>query len=98
MLCQPSGEDRGILADGLTALDAIGADPLSRARLHSAAAGYGAQAGDLEFAMAEANEALRIGRRSRHRLLVMTGLYVVALTTWRTAPETRSRLWRRVSR
>jgi hypothetical protein len=78
---------RGVLADGLAALDAVGADPLSRFRLHSAAAGSAAQTGDLEFAAAVANETLRIGRQLSHRFVIMVGLYLVALTSWRTAPD-----------
>ena len=77
---------RGILTEGLAALDAIDADSLSRARLHSAAAGYSAQIGDLEFAAVEAQETLRIGREGRFRFFIMTGLYLVALTSWGTAP------------
>jgi hypothetical protein len=78
---------RGILADGLATLDAIGADPFSHTRLHSAAAGCAAQIGDLEFAAVEAQEALRIARQLRQRSCAMVGLYLVALTGWRTAPD-----------
>jgi tetratricopeptide (TPR) repeat protein len=87
MLSSRPDRIRGILADGMAALDAVGADPLSRFRLHSAAAGSAAQTGDLEFAAAEANETLRIGRQLNHRFVIMVGLYLVALTSWRTAPD-----------
>ncbi len=78
---------RGILAVGLAALDTVSADLLSRARLHAAAAGSTAQTGDLQFAAAEANETLRIGHQLSHRFFIMVGLYLVALTSWRTASD-----------
>ena len=53
---------RDILAEGLAAVNAVGAGPNSHARLHSTAAGCAAQDGDLEFAAAEAAETLRLGQ------------------------------------
>jgi predicted ATPase/class 3 adenylate cyclase len=87
MLSSRPDQIKSVLDDGVAALDAVGADALSRFRLHSAAAGSAAQTGDLEFAAAEANETLRIGRQLSHRFVIMVGLYLVALTSWRTAPD-----------
>jgi tetratricopeptide (TPR) repeat protein len=87
IMCSRPDQIRGILADGLAALDAISADPVFYARLHAAAAGCAAQTGDLEFAAAEANETLRIGRQQNSRWVIANGLYLVALTSWRAAPD-----------
>ena len=87
VLCSRPDQIRGILDEGLAALETIGAAPLAFARLHSAAAGYAAQTGDIEFAAAHANESLRIGRHTGQPVLVMPGLYLVALTSWRAAPD-----------
>jgi hypothetical protein len=78
---------RDILAEGLAALGAVGAKPNSHARLHSTAAGCAAQHGDLEFAAAEAAETLRLGQQANRRSMITLGLYLVALTTWRSAPD-----------
>ena len=66
-----------ILAEGLAAVDAVGAGPYSHARLHCTAAGCAAQAGDLEFAAAEAKETLRIGQELHRRSVTTLGL-----STW----------------
>ena len=76
-----------ILAEGLAAVDAIGAGPYSHARLHCTAAGCAAQAGDLEFAVGQAKETLRIGQELRRRSVTTLGHYLVALTTWRSSPD-----------
>jgi hypothetical protein len=78
---------RDILAEGLAAIDAVGAKPYSYARLHSTAAGCAAQYGDLEFAAAEAKETLRLGHQVNRRSVITLGLYLVALTTWRSSPD-----------
>ena len=78
---------RDILAEGLAALGAAGAKPNSHARLHSTAAGCAAQHGDLEFAAAEAKETLRLGQQVNRQSMITLGLYLVALTTWRSAPD-----------
>ena len=76
-----------ILAEGLAAVDAVGAGPYSHARLHCTAAGCAAQAGDLEFAAAEAKPTLRIEQELHRRSVTTLGQYVVALTTWRSSPD-----------
>ena len=78
---------RTILAEGLAAVDSIGAGPYSHARLHSTAAGCAAQAGDVEFAAGQAKETLRIGQQLRRRSVITLGQYLVALTTWRSSPD-----------
>ncbi len=78
---------REILAEGLATFDAVGAKPYSYARLHSTAAGCAAQHGDLEFAASEAKESLRLGQQLNRRSVITLGLYLVALTTWRSAPD-----------
>lgn len=78
---------RAILAEGLAAVEAIGAGPYSHARLHSTAAGCAAQHGDLEFAVAHAKETLRIGLERHRRSVATLGQYLVALTTWRSSPD-----------
>ena len=76
-----------ILAEGLAAVDAVGAGPYSHARLHCTAAGCAAQAGDLEFAVGQAKETLRIGQELRRRSVITLGQYLVALTTWHSSPD-----------
>ncbi len=76
-----------ILAEGLAAVDAVGAGPYSHARLHCTAAGCAAQAGDLDFAVGQAKETLRIGQELRRRSVTTLGQYLVALTTWRSSPD-----------
>jgi predicted ATPase/class 3 adenylate cyclase len=78
---------RKILTDGLAAIDAVGANPYSCARLHSTAAGCAAQHGDVEFAAAQAKETLRLGQQLHRRSVITLGLYLVALTTWRSSPD-----------
>ena len=87
MLSSRPDQIRGILADGLVALEAVDAHPCCFARFHSTAAGCAAQTGDLQFATTEASETLRIGRQLGRRSYISLGLYLVALTTWRTAPD-----------
>ena len=77
----------GILADGLAAIDVARAGSYSRARLHSTAAGCAAQAGDIEVAADHASKTLRIGRELHRPSVITLGLYLVALTSWRTAPD-----------
>lgn len=78
---------RAIREEGLAALDEVGAKPNSYARLHSTAAGCAAQHGDLEFAAAEAAETLRLGEEANRHSMITLGLYLVALTTWRSSPD-----------
>jgi predicted ATPase/class 3 adenylate cyclase len=75
-----------VIAEGIASLDALDAGPMDYAGMHSTAAGFAAQAGDLELARVHADRALRLGRESRQPWIIGRGLYLAALTIWQADP------------
>ena len=77
-----------ILAEGLAAVDAMGAGPYSHARLHSTAAGCAPPRSAIWSSLLDRRrKPSGIGQELYRRSVITLGQYLVALTTWRTSPD-----------
>ena len=72
---------------GVETLQAANADVYDHAALHSAAAAMAVEVGNLPFAQAEADTAIKLGRRGNSPLQTALAFYAFALASWQSDPD-----------